>query len=200
VTNKGEQFVTVIDGVTNNTTTVNVGPGSCSLAVNKGTNKIYVGTFSDVVIIDGTTNNTTNVVVSVPVDVAVNSVTNKIYTGTLVGGFLGNLTVIDGATNSTTDVLLGKSYAANQIGEIAIDSGTNRIYASLFFYHGSWVANIEGASLTVKSIANGDMYDPLVGSIAVNPTTNKLYVPHSAGLVSNPTLNQTYVLKWRRRA
>src|SRR5215467_12832565 len=37
VTNKGEQFVTVIDGVTNNTSTVNVGPGSCSLAVNKVT-------------------------------------------------------------------------------------------------------------------------------------------------------------------
>jgi len=217
VTNKGEQFVTVIDGVTNNTSTVNVGPGSCSLAVNKVTNKIYVATFSDVVVIDGTTNNTTNIVVTgVPVDVAVNSVTNKIYAGTLVGGFLGNLTVIDGATNSTTNVLLGKSYAANQIGEIAIDSETNRIYASLFFYHGSWVANIDGASLTVKSIANGDMYDPL-GSIAVNPTTNNIYVAHSSGLVSvidgatlnatsimagsnphfitvDPALNQTYVL------
>jgi YVTN family beta-propeller protein len=222
VTNKGEQFVTVIDGATNNTTTINVGPGSCSLALNQVTNRIYVATLTDIVVIDDAINTVTHVAVTglpsdrgSPSDVAVDGVANKIYVSTLVSS-LGNLTVVDGVTNSTADVLLGRSDAANQIGNIVTNPTTNQIYASVFFYHGSWVANIDGPSLTVKSIANGDMYDPL-GSIAANPTTNKVYVPYSSGLVSvidgatlnvtsivagsnshfiavDPALNQTYVL------
>ena len=224
VTNYREQFVTIIDGATNDTTTVNVGSGSSGLAVNRVTNKIYVGTISDVVVIDGTTNTATHITVTgvpldfgSPADMAVNSVTNTIFVSTLVDGYLGNLSIIDGATNTTRDVLLGRSYAANQIADIAVNSVTNQAYASVFFYHGSWVANIDGASLAVRSIANGDMFDPLVGGIAVNPMTNKIYVPHSSGMVSvidgttlntasgtaaanshfitvDPALNQVYVL------
>src|SRR5262249_17245516 len=104
--------------------------------------------------------------------------------------------IINGVTNSTTDILLGRSYAENRIDDIAIDSANNQIYATAFFYHGSWVANIDGASLTARSIASGDMYDSLVGSIAVNPATNRVYVPYFSGLVSvidGATLNATSI-------
>ena len=57
--------VTVIDGATNNTTTVNtttvVGEFSVAVAVNSVTNQIYVVNGGGVTVIDGATNNTTTV-------------------------------------------------------------------------------------------------------------------------------------------
>ena len=49
----------MIDGATNNTTTVNAGNGG-SIAVNPNTNQIYVSG-NGVTVIDGATNNTTTV-------------------------------------------------------------------------------------------------------------------------------------------
>ena len=81
--------VTVIDGATNNTTTVPVlsGPGAGvnTIAVNAVTNQIYVENCAGIVtVIDGATNNTTNVNVPVmagldPNFIAVNPTTNQIY-------------------------------------------------------------------------------------------------------------------------
>src|ERR1017187_5552464 len=63
--------VTVIDGATNNTTTVNVGVYPYAVAVNPATNQIYVvnncgnnlncASIGTVTVIDGATNNTTAV-------------------------------------------------------------------------------------------------------------------------------------------
>ncbi len=70
VTNKiyvakpGSNTVTVIDGATNGTTTVNVGAGPRAVAVNPVTNKIYVANWSqqcNVTVIDGATNATVTV-------------------------------------------------------------------------------------------------------------------------------------------
>ena len=62
--------MTVIDGATNNTTTVAVGNDPDAVAVNPNTNKIYVAncgcygtTAANVTVIDGATNNTTTVAV-----------------------------------------------------------------------------------------------------------------------------------------
>ena len=58
--------VTVIDGATNNTTTVAVGTAPCAVAVNPNTNQIYVAQLwqqRTVTVIDGATNNTTTVAV-----------------------------------------------------------------------------------------------------------------------------------------
>jgi YVTN family beta-propeller protein len=55
--------VTVIDGATNNTTTVAVGTYPYAVAVNPNTNKIYIANqgSANVTVIDGATNNTTTV-------------------------------------------------------------------------------------------------------------------------------------------
>ncbi len=83
--------------------TVNVenGPG---VAVNPGTNRIYVANFvsNNVSVIDGATN---SVVATVsmgngPESVAVNPGTNRIYVANFVSN---NISVIDGATNSVVD-------------------------------------------------------------------------------------------------
>src|SRR5215813_2897376 len=82
--------VTVIDGATNNTTTVTAGYYPKAVAVNSATNQIYVANAcgSDgncqsggtVTVIDGTTNNTSSVVVGYfPYALAIDSATNKIY-------------------------------------------------------------------------------------------------------------------------
>ena len=52
--------MTVIDGTTNNTTTVATG-GALFVAVNPVTNQIYVTNGGGVTVIDGATNNTTTV-------------------------------------------------------------------------------------------------------------------------------------------
>ena len=55
----------MIDGATNNTTTVAVGAGPIAVAVNPVTNQIYVvnANSNNVTVIDGATNNTTTVAV-----------------------------------------------------------------------------------------------------------------------------------------
>jgi YVTN family beta-propeller protein len=76
--------VTVIDGGTNQTTTINVGPGPEAVALNEATNLIYVSNSrsNDVTVINSADNNTTTIGLSnSPADraVAVNSGTNLIY-------------------------------------------------------------------------------------------------------------------------
>src|SRR5260370_42555352 len=74
---------TIIDGLTNSTTTVAAGSNPFALVVNPVTNKIYVANNSccngTVTVIDGATNSTTTVVTgATSVGVAVNPETNKI--------------------------------------------------------------------------------------------------------------------------
>ena len=124
--------MTVIDGATNNTTTVAVsevfsGGGPQAVAVNSVTNQIYVSNGEGVTVIDGATNNTTTV--TTPVDagytsrgVVVNPNTNQIY---VVNRDTGNVTVIDGATNNTLPVAAGSV----PLG-IAVNPNTNQIYVA----------------------------------------------------------------------
>ena len=116
--------VTVIDGATNNITTVNVGVYPAAVAVNPTTNKIYIAnncgndvncaSLGTVTIIDGVTNSTSTVNVGdYPYALAVNSATNKIYVSNDCGNdhtcsSPGTVTVIDGVTNNTTDGQCGK--------------------------------------------------------------------------------------------
>jgi YVTN family beta-propeller protein len=82
VSNQNSSSVTVIDGATNQTTTVPVGVGPGGLAVNSVANKIYVVNAIDntATVIDGDTTNTTTVPVGpLPLSAAVNQVTNQIY-------------------------------------------------------------------------------------------------------------------------
>ncbi len=83
--------VTVIDGITNNPTSVNVGVYPYALAVNSVTNKIYVANYcgddlncnstATMTVINGATLATNEIAIGgfYPYAIAANSVTNKIY-------------------------------------------------------------------------------------------------------------------------
>ena len=136
--------VTVIDGATNNTVSVNVGAAPYAVAVNSVTNKIYVANMcgndvwpcttlsGTVTVIDGATLATEDVTVGKsPYAVAVNSVTNKIYVANICGNDVscrtqsGTVTVIDGATLATTTVAVGASPSIAVVNPV-----TNKIYVT----------------------------------------------------------------------
>jgi YVTN family beta-propeller protein len=126
--------VNVIDGATNDRTTVAAGTSPVAVAVNSVTNKVYVANFGsdNVTVIDGGTYDTTLIPAdSGPSAVVVNSVTNKVYVANWESN---NVTVIDGATNATTTVPAGSAPWA-----VAVNPVMNRIY----------VANSGSGSVTV---------------------------------------------------
>jgi YVTN family beta-propeller protein len=189
VANSGDGSVTVINGATNETATVSADAQPCYVAVNTVTNKIYVGNggSSYVTVIDGATNSTTNVVSGSlsparPCSIAVNPVTNKIYAAN-TSAFGLSVTVIDGATNQTTEI------PANlDLQQIAVNTTSNKAYVTGSWYHQpARILIIDGATLTTNTISVDDPNNPsdgLQGPIAVNPTTNKIYVTHVPGQVS----------------
>lgn len=185
--------VTVIDGYTDSTTTLEVGGSPSAVAVNEMTNQIYVANApsNSVTVIDGATNALTTVTdpnAAGPVLLAVNATTNKIY---VVNWGSLNVTVIDGASNSTTTVAgpiqsRGFDNAAALAG-MAINAVTNQIYVATSHSHlildgehagqdvcddGSNVTVIDGASSAVTNVSVG----PCPQGIAVNPVTNTVFV------------------------
>jgi YVTN family beta-propeller protein len=198
ITNQSSNTVTLLDGATNNTTTVNVGVAPNAVAVDSVTNKIYVanncgndvrcGSLGTVTIIDGATNNTTTVNAGAyPNAVAVDSVTNKIYVANNCGNDVncnnpGTVTVIDGLTNNTTPVNVG-----NFPYDVEINSVTNKIY----------VANNCGNDNTCESagtitVIDGLTNNPLTINVGffpnfavVDSVTNQIYGVNQCG--SDPT-------------
>jgi YVTN family beta-propeller protein len=134
--------VSVIDGATNNTLSVNVGVAPVVVAANSVTNYTYVvnncgndlncASGGTMTVINGATNNVvaTVTVGSNPYGVAVNSVTNKIYVSNICGTDLtcstesGTVTVIDGATNNVSATV---PVGANPYVPV-VNSVTNKIY------------------------------------------------------------------------
>ncbi len=166
------QSVIVIDGATGTTSNV-LSPGGApfAVAVNPETNQIYTANFNtaNATVIDGVTTNTTTVGTGMnPTAVAVNPVTNQIYVANQGDD---TVTVIDGATNDTTTVELT---ATNLVG-IAVNAVSNQIYVldggQEDETNGS-VSVIDGATNNVTTVALEDVFS----AIAVNPTTNKIYV------------------------
>jgi YVTN family beta-propeller protein len=155
----------MIDGETNDTTTVAASSGPYAMAVNPVTNKIYVASFwgNSVTVIDGATNDTITVPAGVtPYAVGVNPASNKIY---VVNRNSDNVTIINGATNDTVTVSVGASPEA-----VAVDPITNKIYVTN--RDTNTVPVIDGATnepATVPVNANPR-------AVAVNPVTNKIYV------------------------
>jgi YVTN family beta-propeller protein len=115
----------------------------------------------------------------VPRAVAVNAATNRVYVPSIFGN---TVTVIDGTTNKTIAVVhIPHSY----LEEVALNPLTNRIYASgtrLSNYvpggdtpNANEITVIDGATNTIlTTIPVADQPQAL----AVNPSTNRLYVAH----------------------
>jgi DNA-binding beta-propeller fold protein YncE len=196
--------VTVIDGATNNPTSVTVGILPDALDVNTATNQIYVAnecgddpycaSTATMTVIDGTSLATTDVAIGgyYPFAIAVNSVTNKIYVPSQCfgdpscqGDPNGTMTVVDGATLATTDVAIGGSYPYT----IAVNSVTNKIYVPSDCFGdpscqgepNGTVTVIDGVTLATASVPVG----VAPATMAVDIVTNKIYVANKCG--SNPT-------------
>lgn len=169
IANWGSTYITAIDGITNDTSSIAVDSAPKAIAVNPATNKIYVACYGSgtAVVIDGFTQDTTVVPVgSEPWDIAVNPATNKIYVANMsTSTDTGTVTVIDGETNQTTTVPVGwRPYA------LAVNPITNKIYVANNY--GSNVTIIDGLTNDTTVVAAGQK----PSAIAVNPVTNKIYV------------------------
>ena len=195
--------VTVIDGVTNNTQTVNVGVQPIALDVNPVTNKIYVAnecaddptcgkSRAIMTVIDGATLATTDVLIGgfFAQELGVNSVTNKIYVFSACSNdpscqreYYGTVSVVDGATLTYTSVP-AQTGGSDTGGGMAIDSTSNKIYVAntcgndpTCSLSTGTVTVIDGATLAFANLFVG--WKPW--TLAVNPATNRVYVPNSSG-------------------
>ena len=186
--------VTVIDGATNDTTTVNVGVYPNAVMVNPVTDKIYVtnscgndltcSSLGTVTVIDGATNNTTTVNVGAfPYALAVNSVTNNIYVSNNCGSDLtcsspGTVTVIAGGTNNTTTVNVG-----NFPEDVEVNSVTNQIY--VVNNCGNDNSCSSPGTVTVIAGVTNNTTTVNVGVYpyfaAVDSVTNQIYVTNNCG-------------------
>ncbi len=193
VANQSSGNVTVIDGITDSTVTVNAGVDPWSAAVNATTNKVYVTNYcgrdpycedptGTVTVVDGATNGTATVDVGTrPIAVAVNPVTNTIY---VVNVTSNNVTVIDGMTLLTKTVMVGSEPEA-----VAVNPVTNKIYVANYcgndpICRNGTVTAIDGVTLSTTTIAVGSFPD----AVAVNSVTNKIYVANDSGNIGTVTV------------
>jgi YVTN family beta-propeller protein len=190
VANQGSNSVTMIDGRTNRTATVQLRPDDADsiydgvlspqdIAVNEVTNKIYVtGTQSNTVaVIDGKTLRHTVVLTEgggttsqsglTPTFVGINPKTNMIYTSNFTSN---DVTVIDGKTNKKIGII--SLVDVQDPYSITVNPNTNKIYT----------ANLTSRSITVidgeteESITIGDLPGKPF-DVAINMKTNKIYFP-----------------------
>ncbi len=214
VTNNASNTVTVIDGASNTViSTIGVGIDPNSVAVNRTTNRIYVtnGLSGTVSVIDGSSNtliNTVNVG-NGPWGIAVNETTNRIYAMTSLNN---SVSVIDGTSNTvinTVQVNLQSGGGPSGTPQyrylgVAVNETTNRVY--VVEENQPKMAVIDGTSNTViitvivKPLSNGFVGNPRYRflGIAVNETTNRVYVAHGGLYVidgaSNTVINTVDVV------
>jgi YVTN family beta-propeller protein len=185
--------VTIINGVTNQTTTLSVGVRPDFLVINPVTNKIYVTNRRDgtVSVINGATGTVTATLTvgSHPIGADVNPFSNKIYVANSGNDFNNTVSVIDGATDTVTDTIT-VGWSPNVV---AVNPITNKIYVVNHCGNdpngcttdGSGASGtlsvIDGATNTVTNTLNVGI-EP--GVVLANTVTNKIYVGNACG--SNP--------------
>ncbi len=180
--------VTVIDGATNVTTSIDIlVKGPLGIVVDSVTNKVYTvdaDSFHNgnyVTIINGMTNAITNTIgigeyFANPM-IAINPTTNKIYV--VKDG--DDVVVIDGATNATATI------SGTGSGPLAVNPLTNMIYSA----QGINVIAINGATNVVTTIVkapiiNGSAGEIFGGPLVVNPVTNMTYLISSVPFEGTP--------------
>ena len=154
--------------------TVDVGNEPLSVAVNIGTNIVYVVNHEDnsVSVIDGSTNQLViNVAVSEsPFQVKVNRNTNIVYALSANADTDSNgISVINGITNIVVDMIV----LENQPGDIAVNSETNLIYVTDNIDHK--VIVIDGSTNEIVDKIDIDL-DETIFAVDINDESNKLYL------------------------
>jgi YVTN family beta-propeller protein len=169
--------VAILDGITNNLTSIPTATWPVGVAVNPFTNKIYIhsrGAVGVVTVLDGGTN-TTQTISGLPElfhAIAVNPITNKVYIPSFASGT--NSVMIDGITNAPTSI----SETASMGGSLAINLLANQIYISKNAATSSliWIINeqnVQNLPLTVD-------ITPLPDHIAHTGTPTFAFAPASA--------------------
>jgi YVTN family beta-propeller protein len=172
--------VTRIDGATNTWYTMATDSYTPMWAsLNPNTNRLFVAHYSSgdirIVDLDSTSDFPPTVHVGVfghPVAVAVNAATNKAYA--VSDDARGSITVIDGNTQSGTSLAPATGHAIGPRA-VVVNAATNKAYAAF----SSEVVVVDGAT-------NALAYVPTVTAVAlaVNTTTNRIYVLGSSGAMS----------------
>jgi len=173
VANVNTNSVTVIDGATNNTTSIAVGTNPQAVALNSSTSKIFVadGGSNDVAMIDGPTNTLQGPILvgTNPRDLAVDPSTNQIYVANYNSN---NVTLIDGALRFKWTIVAGTNPCA-----VAVNPNTNNIYVANYGSNNVTVIYAPGTTYTTTTVAVGA--NPY--AVAVNPVTNQIYVANNGG-------------------
>jgi DNA-binding beta-propeller fold protein YncE len=183
VADYGSSDVAVVNGSTDQMVAdvYNIGyPGD--VVVNPDTDRVYVGGLVDstITVINGSTNTVASVIQEScgPVyRLAVNPATDTIYATTSFNGSGGNplgcVLVINGQTDTVAkEILLGYS---KHPAAIAVDTRTNTVYVGDGVNPLIYVINGSTNAL-VGNLTLGDQY---IAGIAINPTTDTLFVSHT---------------------
>ncbi len=179
VLNGSTNTVTVIDGVTNNTTIVPIDGNPFSIAINPATNRAYISAVTMplggrwMYVVDGAAKSVVGTVLGAAGYPVVNQRTNKLYEpgAVYIGGTgYAAVNVIDGNSNNiVASIPLSTTASLYPSSLLAVNTASNKIYA----FNGSFLSVVDGFSNSVES---GFFDPPGPSSIAVNPTTNKVYV------------------------
>jgi DNA-binding beta-propeller fold protein YncE len=176
--NTQSNSVTALDRASGAATTIRTGQYPVAIALNTATEKVYVANAGpadyDVTVIDGSTDTSSTITLPgpgapVPLNIVVNQATNKVYVLVDVNPNQHCISVIDGATNvASSPVCLGQANL-NSAYALAVNEKTDKIYAALA---PNSITVIDGATLETTTLTAGS--NP--SAIAVNSTTNKIYV------------------------
>ncbi|MBI3969838.1 MAG: fibronectin type III domain-containing protein [Chloroflexi bacterium] len=171
------RHVTVVDGATNTViTSIEVpesGTNIRDVAVNPTTNRIYAtdGNGTRLLVIDGATNSVIDSVSlgsygAFPIGVAVDPSTNRIYVANYGSG---EVKIVDGASHTVTSRWIGGSPAW-----IAVNPDTHRVFVKrdnqLVVFD-----DVPGSGNAIVSVGGARR-------VAVNPTTNRVYVTSIWGM------------------
>ncbi|HVA22795.1 MAG TPA: YncE family protein [Chloroflexota bacterium] len=174
--------VTVVDGATNQVTgNILLGGQPGGIGVLNALNRVFVASisstgFGSLAVIDGGNNSVMTYIPigfeTSPAGVAVNQNTGRVYVA--VPGN-NSVAVIDGLSNSLVDTVNG---IVEPVG-MAVNLMTNRVYVASLDH--KVVTVIDGAS---DHILTGiDIGVTSVGSVAVNPDTNRVYAGTNGAVV-----------------
>lgn len=178
----------VLNGATNGViANVSLPLGAVRVAVNSVTNRIYVGNSvaRTITVIDGSLNTIVNVI-SLPAYIggviSPNTVTNEIWVEHHEFDFFAQtflpIVVIDGATNVTHKIVFDVFP-----GAVAVNELTNLVYM-VNQDNSHDVEVFDGATKThVATIQSGTAFAAHLSRIAVNPTTNHIFVSEPFGQV-----------------
>ncbi|WP_197412904.1 FG-GAP-like repeat-containing protein [Arthrobacter sp. EpRS71] len=173
-------YVTVIDGATNAFTSIQTGGHSANLVLDEATNRIYVPGGRGIIVIDGSTNSLSTISVSIYAQrLVINPSASKIYFTSGIQDFA----VLDLATSRTTVIdVSSPGGGTTWIDDFKLNRATNEVYVA----HSpqSWTAAgsisiIDGATDTATTIP----VNAYPKRIAVNETTNQVFVAHFPGTV-----------------